>query len=167
MKQIAKEVSWDFVISLMMLGYLLRMRDWLTPDFFHFVMCVGEDACHAIWTFVLWLSFKGFYMRAPAQQHTPENTYIIVTLVEGILGLTIAGELRTLNCLIFFGLSSILILRLKYPQHLTATLFFFIAIYLSQNFVVNSLDWVIFKRKAAVGYYHDEEFLRSFSYKVY
>jgi hypothetical protein len=66
MKQVFKEVSGDFVASLLMLGYLLRMREWLTPDFFHFVMCVGEDACHAIWTFLLWLAFKGFFHRAPA-----------------------------------------------------------------------------------------------------
>jgi len=45
-------------------------------------------------------------------------------------------------------------------------MFFFIGIYLLQNFVINSLDWVLFKRKNT-GYYHDDQFLRSFSFKVY
>ena len=65
-RQVLKEIGWDVLGSLMMLGYLLRMREWLTPDFFHFVMCVGEDACHSFWTFFLWLSYKCFYLKAPA-----------------------------------------------------------------------------------------------------
>jgi hypothetical protein len=65
-RQVLKEIGWDILGSLMMLGYLLRMREWLTPDFFHFVMCVGEDACHSFWTFFLWLSYKCFYLKAPA-----------------------------------------------------------------------------------------------------
>ena len=68
---------------------------------------------------------------------------------------------------IFLGISAVLVLRLKYPEHLTTSLFFFIGIYLGQNFVVNCLDWLVFKRAMPGGYYHDDQFLRSFSYKVY
>lgn len=73
----------------------------------------------------------------------------------------------TIATIIFLGLSLVLILRLKFPEHLTTFLFFFIGIYLTQNFAVNCLDWIIFKRAMPGGYYHDDDFLRSFSYKVY
>ncbi len=43
---------------------------------------------------------------------------------------------------------------------------FFIFLYLSQNFMVNMIDLLVFKNKFD-NYYHDNDFLKSFSYKLY
>jgi hypothetical protein len=49
---------------------------------------------------------------------------------------------------------------------MTAPILFFLGIYLSQNFLVNSLDYLLYKRHHdELGYYDDADFLKSFSYK--
>jgi hypothetical protein len=83
-----------------------------------------------------------------------------------MLGLVISGETSFKTVLIYSGLSLLFIARLRFQNHMNMTIFFFIGIYLSQNFLVNSLDYVLFRRhRDDLGYYHDEDFLRSFSYK--
>jgi hypothetical protein len=173
-RQFFKELSLDALLSLALLVYLLCWRDSLTPDFFHYVMCLSEDACHSIWTFLLWLTYKCYFIKPPQSAHIPDNFYLILTLAEGFFGLLLAGlvdpttaayfNMTTLT--IFACLSVTLIARKFWSEHLTIALYFFLGIYLTQNFVVNSLDWLLFKR-GTPGYYHDDEFLRSFSYKLY
>lgn len=41
----------------------------------------------------------------------------------------------------------------------------FLVLYFGQNFVVNSIDFVIYKHM--LGFYNDELFLRMFSYKLF
>lgn len=174
-RQLIKELSLDAFLSLALIVYLLCWRDNLTPDFFHFVMCLSEDACHSIWTFFLWLTYKCYFMKPPQEAHIPDNLYLILTLSEGLLGLLLAGLVDPTTAAYFnpttitilVCLSIALIARKRWPEHLTTSMFFFLGIYLTQNFVVNCLDWLLFKRGTTTGYYHDDEFLRSFSYKLY
>ena len=56
-------------------------------------------------------------------------------------------------------------LRIRYAETMTTPIFYFIFIYLSQNFIVNSLDYLLFRNLRI--YYHDDHFLLSFSYKVF
>lgn len=42
---------------------------------------------------------------------------------------------------------------------------FFVGAYMMQNFIVNSIDYLVFKQ--AMGYYNDELFLQMFSYKLF
>lgn len=59
-------------------------------------------------------------------------------------------------------------LRELYPTEMNWTITFFLLIYSSQNFLVNVIDLVVFKTILKKGgYYHDEEFLNSFSYRVF
>ena len=59
-------------------------------------------------------------------------------------------------------------MREKYPIEVNWITAFFLGMYFLQNFVVNSIDLIVFKSILnSGGYYHDEEFLKSFSYKVF
>ena len=73
--------------------------------------------------------------------------------------------MRISTILIFTVASVILLARLRCTDNLTVPIYFFIFLYLSQNFIVNSLDYLLFKNYRT--YYHDDHFLLSFSYKVY
>ena len=66
-------VAIDTLLSVSMLVYLMRARESLTPDFFHFVVCLGEDACHTIWALLLWFGYKRFY--EPEQPSNVHNSY--------------------------------------------------------------------------------------------
>jgi len=59
------------------------------------------------------------------------------------------------------------LLRIVHQNHMNLMIAFFIAMYLTQNFVVNLIDLLIFKPYLRGGYYHDDDFLKSFSYKVF
>lgn len=51
----------DFIFSVGLMVYLFSIKDTITPDFFHFVMCLNEDLCHLIWIILLWLTYKTYY----------------------------------------------------------------------------------------------------------
>ena len=57
------QLAVESVIAVGLMVYLVAWKEALTPDFLHFVMCLGDDACHTIWTFGLWLTFKTFYLK--------------------------------------------------------------------------------------------------------
>jgi hypothetical protein len=131
-------------------------------------MCLGDDACHTIWTFGLWLTFKTFYIKQK-ESSIPENLRVTIIYFQGLVGIFLAGDLRFKTLLIFTASSALLIFRARYSKHMNMTLIFFAGIYISQNFLVNCLDFLMFRKlhSDAHGYYHDEDFLRSFAYKSY
>jgi hypothetical protein len=47
--------------SVVFMTYLLSRRQEITPDFFHFVTCLGEDLQHMLWLWLLWI-----YQRNPS-----------------------------------------------------------------------------------------------------
>ena len=158
----------ESVIAVGVMVYLITWKEALTPDFLHFVMCLGDDACHTIWTFGLWLTFKTFYIKQK-DSSTPESLRLTIIYLQGLMGIALAGDLRFKTFLIFTTASALLILRARHSKHMNMTLAFFVGIYLSQNFLVNCLDFLMFRKlhSDAHGYYHDEDFLRSFAYKSY
>lgn len=145
--------------------YLMWLKEYVTPDFFHFVMCLGEDATHSIWIIFLWLTFKCYLSKPTSHQHVPDNLYQVLTFLEGLVGLLLAGELRISTLFIFTSATALLMLRLRNPESMNTPIFYFIFIYLSQNFIANSLDYLLFRNLRT--YYHDDHFLLSFSYKVF
>lgn len=60
-RQVVFSLILDTVLSASLLVYLIYSRDSLTPDFLHFVVCLGEEACHTIWALTMWFAFKRFY----------------------------------------------------------------------------------------------------------
>jgi hypothetical protein len=59
-KSFVQEYSIDTVFSVCLMIYLMSLKEDVTPDFFHFVMCLGEDLCHTIWVYFLWFTYKCF-----------------------------------------------------------------------------------------------------------
>jgi len=59
------------------------------------------------------------------------------------------------------------IMRIIYQNHMNLMIAFFIFLYLTQNFIVNLIDLLVFKAYMRGGYYHDDDFLKSFSYKLF
>jgi hypothetical protein len=62
-RQMAKEIGVDTIVSVGVMMYLMWLKEYVTPDFFHFVMCLGEDAAHSIWIIFLWLTFKCYFSK--------------------------------------------------------------------------------------------------------
>ena len=62
-RQMIKEIGFDTVISVGVMMYLMWLKEYVTPDFFHFVICLGEDAAHSIWIIFLWLTFKCYFSK--------------------------------------------------------------------------------------------------------
>jgi hypothetical protein len=56
-------------------------------------------------------------------------------------------------------------LRSVFSEYMDLTAMMFVLVYFSQNFIVNAIDFAFFKQY--MGYYHDDLFLRMFSYKVF
>jgi len=130
-RQMFKEIGIDSVLSIGIMMYLMWLKEYVTPDFFHFVICLGEDAAHSIWIIFLWLTFKCYFAKPTSHQHVPDNLYQVLTFLEGLVGLLLSGELRISTIFIFTCATAVLMLRLRYSDSLTTPLFFFLFIYLS------------------------------------
>jgi len=133
-KTMLVEAARDSVVSVGLFVYLVMNRESLTPDFFHFVMCLGEDACHMLWTLLLWATFKCFFTKQTAHdddQLLPENSRLTLNFAQGLLGLWLTTEFRLSTVLIFTIVSLIMITRLHYSKHMNMTLLFFVGIYIS------------------------------------
>lgn len=72
---------------------------------------------------------------------------ISLLILQGVLG-TYA---QWLYCFGLFGLTA---LRSVYKNYLDLTGLIFMIVYFMQNFIVNMIDFIIFK--SYLGYYHDE-----------
>ena len=60
---------------------------------------------------------------------------------------------------------AIVSIRSIYKEHVDLLALIFFMAYLSQNFIVNIIDYIIFRK--AMGYYEDFVFAGSFSYKLF
>ena len=56
-------------------------------------------------------------------------------------------------------------IRTVYKDHLDLTASIFIIVYFTQNFIVNTIDFCVYKHM--MGFYHDEQFLKMFSFKIW
>jgi len=48
----------EFLFSIGLFVLLMKIREPLMPDFFHFTTCLAEDEAHFCWVMLLWLSYK-------------------------------------------------------------------------------------------------------------
>lgn len=134
-KRISREALQGIVIEaafgIAILAYLLRIKEDLTPDFLHFVFSLGEDATHKIWIFSIWFAYKCFLSVGATDLDLPDNIRLVVTYLQGFIGLILAEQASFKTLAIFTSLFFILAARLKYPNILNMTLVFFVGIYLS------------------------------------
>ncbi|CDW75090.1 UNKNOWN [Stylonychia lemnae] len=155
----------DVIISVGLLVHLMLYKEEFTPDFFHFMVNLNEDYCHYIWILTMWLAFKSFLVQD--KQNLTIQGRAISVLIQGVFGLTISSELNLLSLSILTVLMGVAYVRVVYQNHMNLMIAFFIFLYLTQNFVVNLIDLLVFKAYLNSGYYHDDDFLKSFSYKVF
>ena len=138
-------------------------------------MCVDEEEVHFLFVTCLWLFFRCWlepdptYVKQVAPERITEERFKIVTrsaLEMGISLLVMQGFLETYAQWAYcFSLLGLIAVRTVYKDHLDLTGLIFVVVYFSQNFIVNTIDFVIYKN--FLGYYHDEQFLKMFSYKVW
>ena len=91
---------------------------------------------------------------------------MILTGIEIIAALIITLEINYSSVFIFFAGIYILVIRSKHHQKMNLILALFTFLYFSLNFLVNFIDFIWFKGFAK-GYYHDDLFNQSFSFKSY
>lgn len=98
---------------------------------------------------------------------------IVFIFAEGMIGIVCSSafenvsDLNLMKYTIFFSMFILLSIRLRYEEHMNMSIYFFIVLYVSQNFLVNLIDLLVFKSGIKSGYYHDFDFLKSFSYKIF
>lgn len=52
----------EALISVAVMAFLMIYKEDYTPDFFHFIVNLGEDSCHYIWVCFLWFTYKAFLL---------------------------------------------------------------------------------------------------------
>lgn len=155
----------EILASVFVLSSSLLWKEEFTPDFFHFVTLLHEDYVHLIWVFILWSTYKSWFTVDDASGYS-FKAYIFFSFLEMVLGFLIASELSIRNLVLYSIFIAILVLRSMQPKITNTFLLIFIFLYLTQNCIVNAIDFMVFKKPDA-GYYHDDQFLKSFSFKVY
>ena len=162
-------------VSIVVMFFLAANKDYLTPDIFHFLTCVDEEEVHYIFATGLWLYFKcllepsaGHMKQVPQSKYREERLKIIIRsameLAISLLALqSITDSLwHWAYCFSVFILASA---RTLYKDQLDLTAFIFLFVYFSQNFLINMIDFIFFKHY--MGFYHDEMFLKMFSFKIW
>lgn len=82
LRQLFMHVGAESIIGVALMMYLLINKDFVTPDFFHFVVCLGEDATHSLWCFFLWFTFKCYFIRKVSDdERLPENSRILLIII--------------------------------------------------------------------------------------
>ena len=162
----------DFGESIGIFVILIYYREILTPDFIHFVTCIVEDEAHFICITVYWLIWKCFMI--PPEQVISQDAKVrerIRIVARGLIEMTIALLMTMMtfeNMFPFvycYGVYAFASLRSIYYEKIDLTVTIFLVLYFFQNFVVNSIDFIVYKHM--LGFYHDELFLRMFSYKLF
>jgi len=151
--------------SILVLIYLMMRRDALTPDFFHFVSCVFEDEGHLIWVFIIWTCYKGLLV---SSDKTETGQIAAMAIFETIVAMTLCGVLSLTNAFLYAGLITVVYLASRSSQYVTCvSVVSFAGYYMTINFWINLIDFVWNKLFLEIHYYHDDDFLLSFSYKMH
>lgn len=171
----AESQFFDSSVSIVIFSLLVWCREPLTPDIFHFVMCVDEEEVHYLFVSCLWLFYKCCLEPDPAfvnqlrHERIVEERFKIVARSALEMALALLA-LQTVSdtysqwayCFSAFALMAI---RTIYKDWLDLTAFIFVIVYFAQNFIVNMIDYIVYKN--FLGYYHDEQFLKMFSFKIW
>lgn len=165
----------DSSMSIIIFFLLIWYREPLTPDIFHFVMCMDEEEVHYLFITCLWLFYRcclepdPIQVKQLPQERVVEERFKIVARSALEMAITLLAQQTVSDsysqwayCFSAFALMAV---RTIYKDWLDLTAFIFVIVYFAQNFIVNSIDYVIYKH--FYGYYHDEQFLKMFSFKVW
>ena len=151
--------------SIGFLTYLLSRREKLHPDILHFVTCLYEDQVHLLWAFVIWASFKTLCIPSGGLARLNQTT--VIAGLEIMVALLFSFSFSVSNVVFLFSLLAILYLRNLKPDVMNLTISFFVFYYTTLNFWVNTIDFFWNYALWDVYYYHDEDFVTSFSYKTH
>jgi len=143
-------------------AFLISIKHLITPDFFHFVICnalslllgLFEEDGHNIWILLIFSIYKRF------DYSTPQLA--VISYAELLLAYLIRLDLGPFGFLILTGVFMGLVARSRYPVNIPFWLF--LIFYFSGNFVINCIDLWLYHYGS---YYHDEQFLKSFSFKIF
>jgi hypothetical protein len=164
-----------FFHSIAILSILIRFRDSITPDIFHFLTCVEEEEVHYCFIMIMWMTYKCFLTVDPSEASLlvgdklfMKRVKIVVrALIElGLSLLLMKGQIESLWIAFFcYSIFVMTCIRAVFYETLDLLAIFFVVTYFIQNFIVNMVDWIIFRK--ALGYYTDQEFNKMFSYKLF
>jgi len=120
-------VALSFLISILFLCGLIKYRERVTPDFFHFITCVVEEEVHFTCIMVIWLTWKCWL-----SADTKEDK--IKTVVRAAIELTLAlaiSQVTILDCLYCFMVFGLACIRQIFLDHFDLQAWIFICIYVS------------------------------------
>mmetsp|Transcript_1301 Transcript_1301/g.1622 ORF Transcript_1301/g.1622 Transcript_1301/m.1622 type:complete len:174 (+) Transcript_1301:574-1095(+) len=162
--------------SVLIMITLIQYRQSLTPQFLFFATSMVHEETEFLFVTAGWLLWKNFLvvphgpMLSISRLAEERLKVVLRSLFELILALTLAQALLNyfeggypwVYCLGLFGFAGA---RSIYFEHMDLPCFLFMILYLSQNLLVNSIDFVLYK--SYLEHYNDEQFLKMFSFKVY
>ena len=153
----------EFIWSIGLFCVLIKVRDPLTPDIFHFITCAVDEEVHMIWAMFLWLNYKCWLTTEDGKE---QNKVIARAFVEVLISLAIMSPYIVIEdwlyCLLFFSFA---VVHALYQKQLSLFSVTFAITYYAQNFIVNLVDYFLY-RSTYGGYYNDVKFHDMFSYKL-
>ena len=81
-------VIYEMCKSIFVLAYLLHNSYKITPEFFHFVVCLTDTQGHLIWAFALWACFKVGFTARGANKACQDSVF---GMIETLSALCIVG----------------------------------------------------------------------------
>mmetsp|Transcript_38094 Transcript_38094/g.36451 ORF Transcript_38094/g.36451 Transcript_38094/m.36451 type:complete len:274 (+) Transcript_38094:55-876(+) len=127
------------------LGVLLYTCEELTPDFFHFATSFEPEYGHYLWVFLLWSTYKCFFIHESSNTTFTNKADSLISLGEFLAGLLVTGNLSWATFLIFLSLFSLLKARNSFPRPMNLAIVMFLLQYFLQNVIVNTVDWVFIR----------------------
>ena len=112
---------------------------------------------------MVWTLFKALHIPSSGIQRINQTT--VISVIEVVVALLISGSLTFGNLVWMLTLMATMYLRNLQPDVLNLSLCFFMFYYTTMNFWVNTIDLFCNNLLLSTNYYHDEDFVTSFSYK--
>ena len=112
---------------------------------------------------MVWTLFKALHIPSSGIQRINQTT--VISVIEVVVALLISGSLTFGNLVWMLTLMATMYLRNLRPEVLNLSLCFFMFYYTTMNFWVNTIDLFCNNLLLSTNYYHDEDFVTSFSYK--
>lgn len=136
---------------------LISFREELTPDFLHFVTCMEEEQGHFIWIMLVWLLYKNFLSLDSSEvsllTKSKQTEARVKVVARGFVEICIAlllsqKKLSGVNSLLYsLTIYAIASLRSVFIEEFDIPAIVFALTYCLQNFLVNIVDFVLFRNK--------------------
>ena len=112
---------------------------------------------------MVWTLFKALHIPSTGIQRI--NQTAVISVIEIIVALFFSGSLTIGNLSWMILLMAVMYLRNVKPDVMNLLISFFIFYYITLNFWVNAVDFLCNNLLLSTNYYHDEDFVTSFSFK--